>query len=86
MIIVNYSSELGFNDIKYPFSYAQEIIYFMLHQKDIPVQEYENSTEKNEYQSSYKKDNELQGDNIENEGIVDDGDDFISCKIFHSKQ
>ena len=86
MIKLNHSSELGFSDVKYPFAYGQENIYFLLHQKYIPIQEYEISAEKKEYQSSYKKDNELHGDNIESEGIVEYGDDFISCKIFHSKQ
>ena len=45
----------------------------MLHRKDIPIQEYENSRVKNEYDYLYKKDEELKGDNVtdENEGIVD---------------
>ena len=30
----------------------------MIHQKYIPVQEYDSSAEKNEYESLYKKDNE----------------------------
>ena len=60
----------------------------MLHQKYIPIQEYENSTVKNEYQYLFKKDEELKGDNItvENEGIFEYGNDFIKCKIIHSKQ
>ena len=60
----------------------------MLHQKNIPVQEYENSTVKNENQYLYKKDDVLKGDNIivENEGIVEYGNDFLNCKIIHSKQ
>ena len=53
--IVKYSSEHGFNDIKYPFAYGEENICLMLHQKYIPLQEYENSTLKNEYQYLYKK-------------------------------
>ena len=48
--ILNYSSKLGFNDIKYPFAYAEETFYFMLHQKYIPVQEYKKSTERDKYQ------------------------------------
>ena len=86
--IVNHSSELGYNDIKYPFAYGQENIYFLLHQKYIPFQEYENSTLKNEYESLYERDEELKGDNVtdENEGIVEYGNDFINCKIIHSKQ
>ena len=48
--ILNFSSELGFNDIKFPFAHSKENIYFMLHQNYIPLQEYESSTVKNEYQ------------------------------------
>ena len=60
----------------------------MLHQKYIPIQEYENSTGKSEYEYLYKMDDELKGDNItiESEGIVEYGNDFINCKIIHSKQ
>ena len=86
--ILNYSSELGFNDIKFPFAYGKENIYFMLHQKYISIQEYESSTEKDEYHYLYKKDEVLKGDNItvENEGIVDYGNDSLNCKIIHSQQ
>ena len=49
-IMVKNSLELGFNDIKFPYAYGEENIYFMLHQKYIPTQEYESSTEKNEYE------------------------------------
>ena len=31
--IVNHSSEIGYNDITYPFAYGQEKIHFMLHRK-----------------------------------------------------
>ena len=86
--IVKYSSEHGFNDVKFPFAYGKENIYFTLYQKYIPLQEYENSTVKNEYQYLYKKDEELKDDNntVENEGIVEYGNDFLNCKIIHSKQ
>ena len=86
--IVDYFSEHGNNDVKYPFAYGKENIYFMLHQKYVPIQEYEKSPIKNEYQYLYKKDDELKGDKItvENEGVVDYGNDFINCKIVHSKQ
>ena len=49
---------------------------------------YENSTMKNEYKYLYKKDDELKGNNItvENEGIVEYGNDFLNCKIILSKQ
>ena len=46
--IVEFFSEHGFNDVKYTYAYGKENIYFMLHQKHIPIQEYENSTMKNE--------------------------------------
>ena len=86
--IVDYFLERGFSDVKFPFAHGKENIYFMLHQKYIPLQEYENSTLKNEYQYLYKKDEELKSDNItvENDGIVEYGNDFINCKIIHSKQ
>ena len=83
--IVDYFTKHGNNDVKYSFAYGKENIYFMLHQKYIPLQEYENSTMKNEYQYLYKKDEELRGDNIsvENEGIVEYGNDFLNCEIVH---
>ena len=86
--IVDYFSEHGNNDVKYTYAYGKENIYFMLHQKYIPIQEYKNSTMKNEYHYLYKKDGELKGDNIteENEGIIENGNDFINCKIIHPKQ
>ena len=59
---VNYSSEYGFNDIKFPFAHGKENIYFMLHQKYIPLQDYENSTMKIEYQYLYKKKEEITND------------------------
>ena len=62
--IVEYSSERGFNDVNFPFARGKENIYFMLHQKFIPIQEHENSTMKNEYQYLYKKDEIIKGDNI----------------------
>ena len=80
--IVEYSSEHGYNVFKYPYAYGEENIYFMLHQKYIPLQELENSTVKNEYQYLYKKDEELKGDN---EGFVEYGNDFLNCKIIQSK-
>ena len=86
--LVEHSSEHGYNDNKYPYAYGEENICFMLHQKYIPLQEYENSTMKNDYLYLYKKDEELKGDNItvENEGIVEYGIDFLNCKTIHSKQ
>ena len=81
--IVEYSSKHGYNDIKFPYAYGEENIYFMLDQKYIPLQEYENSTVKNEYQYLYKKDGDI---TVENEGIIEYGNDFLYCKIIHSKQ
>ena len=53
--IDGYTVEHGFNAIKFPFAHGKENIYFMLHQKYIPLQEYENSTVKNKYQYLFKK-------------------------------
>ena len=44
--IVKYFSEIGYNDAKFALSYSVENIYFMLHRKYIPIQEYKTSTEK----------------------------------------
>ena len=71
---LNYSSELGFNDIKIPYAYGGENNYFMLHQKYNRLQEYKFSTLKNKYQYLYKKRNE-------NKGVVECGNDSINCKI-----
>ena len=86
--IEGYTVERAFNAVKFPFAHGKENIHFMLYQKYIPFQEYENSTAKNEYQYLYKKDDELKVDNItvENEGIVEYGNDFLNCKSIHSKQ
>ena len=86
--IVRYSSKLGCNDVNYPYAYGEENIYFMCYQKYIPIQEYKNSIEKDEYKYLYKKDDELKGDNItdEKEGNVEYGNDFKNCKIIHAKQ
>ena len=54
--IVKYSSEHGYNDIKYPFARGKVNIYFMLDRKFIPIQEYENSTVRNKYEYLFKKD------------------------------
>ena len=43
--IVKCSSDFGFNDNKHPFAYGEESIYFMLHQKNIPIEQYKNSTQ-----------------------------------------
>ena len=86
--IINHSSEFGCNDNKNTFVYGQENIYFKLHQKQIPIQEYENSTLKNEYEYLHKKHEEIKGDNVtdENGGIVEYGSDFKNCNFIHSKR
>ena len=63
----------------------------MAHQKYIPIQEYVNSTGKNEYKYFFKKDCELKGFDYENDVIDDDpdveyGNDFLNCIIIDSKQ
>ena len=35
-----YSAKLGHNDIKYPYAYDEENIYFLIHQKYNTIQEY----------------------------------------------
>ena len=49
-VIVKNSLGNGFNDIKFPYVYGGENIYYILHQKHLPVQEYETSALKNEYE------------------------------------
>ena len=85
--IVKYSSEHGFNDVKFPFAHGKENINFMFHRKYIPLQEYENSTVTNQYQYLNKIDEELKSDNItiENDGMAEYGNNFSNCKIIHSK-
>ena len=80
-------SERGYNDVKFSNASGEENIYFMLLQNYFPLQEYENLTVKNEYQYLYKKDKEIKSDNItvENDGVVEYGNDFLYCKIIHSK-
>ena len=79
--IKDYFSEDGNNDVKYSFAYSKENIYFMLHQKYIPIQEYENSMMKNEYQYLYKKNDEITNDP---EGIdIVYGEDFLNCKFIN---
>ena len=36
---VKFSSKHGFNDVKFKFAHGKENLYFMLHQKYIPLQE-----------------------------------------------
>ena len=57
----------------------------MLHQKYITIQEDETSTEKDEYQYLYRNDGELKSDNIENEGFIEYGNNFINCTLILNK-
>ena len=82
--IDEYFSEFGFNDVKYPFALSNENIYYMLSQKNITIEEFDNSGMADQYQYLYKKDDELKGDN--DDGIVEYGNDFLNCKIIDSKQ
>ena len=57
----------------------------MLHRKYISIQEYKNSTQKDQYEYLYKKYDELKGDNFDvyKKGIFIYGNYFINCKTFH---
>ena len=81
--IVDHFTEHVSNDVKYTYAYGKENVYFMLHQKYIPIQEYENSTMKNEYQYLYKKNEEITNDP---EGVdIVYGENFLNYKFIHSK-
>ena len=41
--IEEYFSETGFNDVKYLFALGKENIYYMLYQKHITIEEFENT-------------------------------------------
>ena len=62
-------------DIKYAFAYASSKMY--------PNSSICNFHKKDESHYLYKKDDELKGENItdENEGIIENGNDFNNCKI-----
>ena len=51
----------------------------MLHLNFIPIQEYQISTEKDEYQYLCKKEDE-------NKGFVEYGKDFLNCKFVSDKK
>ena len=51
----------------------------MLYQKYITIEEFDNSEMRDEYQYLYYKNSELKGDNVEY------GNDFLNCKIIHTK-
>ena len=83
-MILTYLSELGLKDVNYTCAYGCENIYFILHQKYVSNQEYKTSTETNEYHYLDKKDVELKGD-VDNEGIIEYGNDFINRKIIQDR-
>ena len=66
------------NDVKCSYAHGIENIHLLLYRKYIFIEEYEASTEKNEYDYLYKKDDELKRDN---EGIIEHGTDFIIFKF-----
>ena len=75
--------------MKYTFALSNENIYYMVYQKYIIIiEEFENTEMEDEYQYLYKKDSELKGDNItvEDDGIVECGNEFLNSKIIHYKQ
>ena len=84
--IEEYFSETGNNDVKYPYALSKEIIYYMIHQKYITIEEFSNDEMEDEYQYLYKKDSDLKDDNVENDGIVEYGNDFLNCKIIDSQK
>ena len=84
--IVEYFSETGHNDVKYLFGLCDENIYYMLYQKYITIEVFDNSEIRDEYGYLHKKDSELKDDNVEDDGITKYGNDFLNCKIIDSKQ
>ena len=84
--IVEYFSKTGHNDVKYPFGLSDENIYYMLYQKYITIEEFDISEMKDGYEYLHKKDSELKDDNVEDDGIIKHGNDFLNCKIIDSKQ
>ena len=56
----------------------------MLEQKYIPIQDYENSTVKHEYQYLYRKDDEIKCDinTVEDEGVNEYADDFFKLRNY----
>ena len=75
-------SESTYNDVKYPFALGKKDIYYMLYQKNITIEEFENEEMKDEYQYLYEKDGEIKG--YEDENMVEYGNDFLNCKIIDS--
>ena len=60
----------------------------MLDQKFNPFQEYNSSTEKNEYDSLFKEEYELEGDNITDGNefyIIEHCNNFFNCKNLYDR-
>ena len=69
--------------MKYPFALGKENIYYMIHHKDVTIEDIENNEMKDEYQYLYKRDSELKGDD---DGEVEYGNDFLYYEIINSEQ
>ena len=82
-IIVKTSLDIGVSDVNVPYAFGEEEIYCILNHKYIPIQEYETSTIKNEYEYLYKKDDTLKRNG--NEGIFEHGNGFLNCKIIYNR-
>ena len=67
--IVKYGVEYGHNDINYPFAYDQTNIYYMQHQKYVPIDQYKKSTYKNEYDYLYRN-NKVNGKKLQNYKLI----------------
>ena len=74
--------------MKYPYALGKENIYYMIHQKYITIEEFANDEmeDEDEYQYLYKRDSELKGDNFKDDSEVEYGNEFLYCKIIHTKQ
>ena len=69
--------------IFYGYGYGEDIIYFMLHQRRMAIEENKTAVQIDQYEY-LKKGNDLQNDD-DNNGIVEYGNDYTNCKIIHDK-
>ena len=67
--IVKYGLEYGHNDISYPFAYDQTNIYYMQHQKYVPIDQYKKSTYKSEYDYLHRN-NKVNGKKLQNYELI----------------
>ena len=56
----------------------------MLRRKHIPIEQYRNSTQKDDYECFYENDDDLKGD-VDNERIIENGNDFLKCEFLHDR-